>query len=123
MMKIGILCEDEARFRQILEALKNAEFCRASSEHDGPHLEVILVDQEHAEEIYGSSDHGHAHACTFTRRQNGDLDVQCGRQREMMMRAITGTASNKSLTMVFQDSSEISSGPTLQSAASTTCQC
>lgn len=121
MKKIGILCADETRFHQILDALKNAEFCKASSEHDGPHFDIVLVDQEHAEEIYGSSDHGHP--CTFTRRQNGDLDVQCGRQREMMLRAMTGTASCKSLTMVFQDSSEISSGSALQPASSSTCQC
>lgn len=121
MKKIGIQCADETRFREIVEALRNAEFFKASSGHDGPHFDVILVDQEHAEEIYGSSDHGHP--CTFTRRQNGDLDVQCGRQREMMLRSVSGTASCKSLTMVFQDSSEISSGPPLPTANNSTCQC
>lgn len=120
-MKIGIMCEDEARFRQIIEALKKAEFSRPSCCSDAPALDFVLIDQEHAEDLDSAGEH--REPCTFTRRPNGDLDVQCGRQREMMRRALRGIASKKSLTIVFQDNSEPVAAPALPAVAGQTCQC
>lgn len=95
-MKIGIVCADEARYRRIVRALKEGRFTKITPELERPNLDVVLTEAE----IAADADR---HPCTFTRGADGELAVQCGRHKEMQLRADAGIPSRDTLTIIFQD--------------------
>lgn len=103
-MKIGIVCNSDIRYREILRAIEIGDFVRVIPSQQQANVELVLGDQEHATQ-------DEQRPCVVTKNKDGTIAVECGRHKDMQARVNAGLASCQTLTMVFQDNQKVPESP------------